>query len=414
MTNGLRQVSIVVLCISVGFLTACSHVQQPIASKWNQKSAAAYLDQREKTWIGWPGSARDHETFCVSCHTVVPYVLSRPTLRAALAEQEPSENERKILADVTKRVLLWNEVGPYYNFGEYDNGKPAESRGTESVLNALILASDDARTAKLSHVTRMAFSNMWALQQTEGDAKGSWSWLQFDMEPWEAKDSQYYGAALAAVAVGLAPENYRSAAEIQDALRLLRDYLDAKYAEQSTMNHVVLLWASTKIPGLVDSNRQQAIIREVARAQKDDGGWELSSLAWPNGLSLHSIVRRRLRSDWTRQDSQSDGYATGLITFVLQEAGMSTQNPSVNRGLEWLAHNQNPTDGSWSSFSLSERRSPSSNIGHFMRDAATAYAVLALSEGNGVSNHNLNPKTGSYQTPPTVPNTKLDIANHND
>ena len=414
MRDGFRRPSILVLCISVGFLTACSHVRQPIASTWNPKAAAAYLDQREDTWIGWPGSARDHGTFCVSCHTVVPYVLSRPALQAALAEQEPSEDERKIFENVTKRVLLWNEVGPYYTTREYDNGKPAESRGTESVLNALILASSDARTGKLSNVTRTAFNNMWALQQTDGDAKGSWSWLQFGMEPWEAKDSQYYGAALSAVAVGLAPENYPSSAEIQDALRLLRDYLNSNYAVQSTMNHVVLLWASTKVPGLVDLDRQQAIIREVAHAQQDDGGWELSSLAWPNGWSVHSIVRRRLRSDWTRQDSQSDGYATGLITFVLQEAGLSAQNPTVKRGLAWLAHNQSTTDGSWSSFSLSERRSPSSNVGHFMRDAATAYAVLALSEGNRVSNHNFDPKTGFYQKPPTIRNTKqLDPANRN-
>src|SRR4029077_10970718 len=31
---------------------------------WNQKGAAAYLDQRSEWWSTWQGSARDHGTFC--------------------------------------------------------------------------------------------------------------------------------------------------------------------------------------------------------------------------------------------------------------------------------------------------------------------------------------------------------------
>src|SRR5438270_13738432 len=55
----------------------------------SEKAAAAYLDERLGWWMGWPAAARDHETFCVSCHTVAPYALARPALRAALAEQAP-------------------------------------------------------------------------------------------------------------------------------------------------------------------------------------------------------------------------------------------------------------------------------------------------------------------------------------
>jgi squalene-hopene/tetraprenyl-beta-curcumene cyclase len=247
------------------------------------------------------------------------------------------------------------------------------------------------------------------LQQTKGDAKGSWSWLQFGMEPWEANDSQYYGAAMAAVAIGTAPENYRSSPEIQERLRLLCDYLNRKHATQSTMNRVVLLWASTKVPGLLDSAGQRAIIREVAGSQAADGGWELTSLAWPGEWNLHSMVRRRLRSDWTWQDSHSDGYATGLITFVLQEAGMPPQDATVERGLGWLRKNQNTVDGFWPSVSLSLRRNPSSNVGHFMRDAATAYAVLALSENQKPSN-----ARGSHPESPPPINTEFDLTGHND
>lgn len=308
---------------------------------------------------------------------------SRPVLRRALAEPGPSINERKLLENVNKRVRLWNEVEPFYSDKGYDRGKTAESRGTEAVLNALILARYDAQNGHLEDSTRAAFNNMWALQQAEGSSLGAWSWLQFGMEPWEAKDSQYYGAALAAIAVGTAPEDYRLTPEIQAKLNLLRDYLKREYATQSTMNRVVLLWASAKVPGLIDPERRQSIIAQVRDAQQSDGGWRLSSLAWPNGWSLHSVARMRLRADWTRQEERSDGYATGLITFALQQTGLSAADPMMRRGLLWLRGNQSKEDGSWPSYSINQRRSVSSNVGHFMRDAATAYAVLALSENSG-------------------------------
>src|SRR5579863_2194230 len=188
--------------------TIAIHTDQPdarVAKSWDQKTAAAYLDQRAGWWMAWPRAARDHETFCVSCHTAVPYAMSRPALRGALAEQGPSPNERKLLENVAKRVRLWKEVAPFYSDADRGAYKSAESRGTESVLNALILVSNDAsngaQSGRLSDDTREAFENMWAEQQTTGADKGAWRWLRFKNEPWEADDSDYYGAALAAVAV---------------------------------------------------------------------------------------------------------------------------------------------------------------------------------------------------------------------
>jgi squalene-hopene/tetraprenyl-beta-curcumene cyclase len=247
----------------------------------------------------------------------------------------------------------------------------------------------------------MALNNMWALQLPEGDGKGAWAWLQFGMEPWEANDSRYFGAALAAIATGIAPEDYRSSSGIQANVHLLSDYLKRNADKQSMMNRVVLLWASVKLPGLLEPEKQKTLIREITNEQQSDGGWALSSHAWPEGWSLHSMVRRRLRSDWTRQNAESDGYATGLVTFVLQEVGESPQDSSVKRGLSWLARNQSADDGSWPSSSLTQRRNPSSNVGHFMRDAATAYAVLALSENGRISGHDSSTARVSTQSSPT-------------
>jgi squalene-hopene/tetraprenyl-beta-curcumene cyclase len=198
------------------------------------------------------------------------------------------------------------------------------------------------------------------------------------MEPFEAKDSPYYGACLAAVAVGIAPESYRTTPQIQESLRILHEYLDRNYETQSTINRAVLLWASAKLPGLVEPERQKAIINELWEEQRADGGWNLSSLAFPRDWSLHSFARKRWRSDGTRQPNQSDGYATGVIAFSLQQAGISSTDTRLLRALSWLARNQNKAEGFWPSASVNQRRSPSSNIGHFMDDAATGYAVLAL------------------------------------
>jgi len=353
-----------------------AYLDQPetkIASSWDQRAAAAYLDRRAGWWMEWPKAARDHETFCVSCHTAVPYALSRPALRKALAEEVPSVIERRLLDNVTKRVRLWKEVAPFYSDADRGAHKTAESRGTESVLNALILAGNDAQNGQLSHDTRTALDNMWAEQQTTGNKKGAWLWLRFANEPWEADDSDYYGTTLAAVAAGTAPENYRARPEIQNNVKMLRDYLNRECAAQTTINRVVLLWASARLPGLLDPERQKAIINEVLGKQQADGGWSLSSL-----------VGGWKREDGTPQEVKSDGYATGLITFALQQAGIPRENAQQKQGLAWLEGNQSKTEGFWLAYSLNKDKehhlTPATAL--FMSDAATAYAVLALTEAN--------------------------------
>jgi len=367
-------------------MVACSHAAPKVSNSWDPKAAAAYLDYRAGWWMEWTGSARDHGTFCISCHTALPYALSRPSLHAALAEPGPSANERRLIDNVIQRVRLRKDVGPYYSDRGYDH-KTAESRGTEAVLNALILASHDAQNGQLSDDTRAAFDNMWALQQTSGDNRGSWVWLEFDQEPWEANDSAYYGAALAAIAVGTAPGNYGSAPEIQAPLSRLRDYLNRESATQSTINHVFLLWASAKLPGLLAPDQQKAIIKEILSKQQADGGWRLASITWRwNGWNLRSFVNMWLREDGTPMEGNSDGVATGIIAFVLQETGVPRDNSHLKRGISWLMSNQNAAEGSWPASSVNKRRHLSSDTGRFMSDAATAFAVLALTENQRTTN----------------------------
>ena len=344
-----------------------------LTNTWDAKGAAAYLDGRLGWWMGWPKAARDHETFCVSCHTALPYALSRRALGKEIAEQAPSANERRLLDNVVKRVRLWKEVAPYYSDADRGAYKTSESRGTESVLNALVLASRDEQGGRLRDDTRAALHNMWAEQQTGGKQKGAWPWLRFANEPWEADDSDYFGATLAAVAAGTAPEEYRSRPEIQGNLKMLREYLNRESATQTAINRVDLLWAAAKMPGLIDAERRSAIIQEILAKQQADGGWSLSTLTggWK-------------RADGTAQEARSDGYATGMVVFALQQAATPRENAQLQRGLAWLANNQNKAEGFWPGYSLNKNEAHhlSPETARFMTDAATAYAVLALSEAS--------------------------------
>jgi len=163
-------------------------------------AAAKYLDEREVWWQEWPHAQKDHGTVCVSCHTQVPYALARPALRGALGEQAVSAPERAMLDSILTRVKLGNEAATFYTDAEHGPGKTHEARNAESVNNALILASYDAETGHLQETTRKAFEEMWAGQEQSGPKAGAWIWQNFHFSPWEAPESEYYGAAQAAVA----------------------------------------------------------------------------------------------------------------------------------------------------------------------------------------------------------------------
>jgi squalene-hopene/tetraprenyl-beta-curcumene cyclase len=345
------------------------------ATEWKKEKAAAYLDQREQTWFEFTGADRGQgatQTSCVSCHTLLPYALARPVLRKRMGIKEPTRHEKKLLAQTKMRVEAWSDLdsaklGLLYSFSQQ---KKRESWGTEAVLNAVILAFEDRHRGQKrpSEVTRQALANLWKVQVRAGGEKGSWDWLDFQFEPWESKGARYFGAALAAVAVGTAPGYYQTgdSGALDASVEMLRRYLKGGFSRQNLYNRVWALWASARLDGILTPEEQKQIVGELFTKQRDDGGWSLSSLG--------AFVRR----DGSVQESASDGYATGLVLHALQTAGVTKDNPKVARGLSWLRKNQTAT-GAWRGVSVNKKRTPTTHVGKFMSDAATAYAVLALS-----------------------------------
>jgi len=341
---------------------------------WNRQAAAGYLDSREVWWQDWRVAQMDHGTICISCHTVVPYAMARPALRHELSETGMAAPEKIMMDNVEKRVSHWSEMVPFYSDAVNGPGKTAEARATEAVLNAVMLASYDARQGHLRPITRTAFDAAWALQEETGDKAGAWKWQDFHLGPWEAGESGYQGAAMLMLELGNAPDGYASEPGVREHVERLEEYLRREYAAQPLMNQLYILWASPKVPGLLTQAEQKTLIEALQRLQQADGGWRLSS------------IDQKPRWDHSPEPQESDGMATALAVLAMEESGTSRRDATLKRGLEWLEQHQE-NNGDWRATSLNKKRNPKSDVGRFMSDAATAYAVLALEDAQSLTSN---------------------------
>lgn len=333
---------------------------------WDPKAAAAYLDGRADWWTTWPNAARDRGTYCMSCHTTLPYALARPELRSLLNERGPSAAEGKIMGNLLTRAVNWREVAPWYPDQTRGIPKTSESRAIESVMNALVLSRRDRVAGTFSDEAKTAFRVMWDLQMKTGPESGAWTWLNFGMDPWESPNSPYFGASMAALAVGSAPGDYVDSPEIADRVKALRAYFHNKHATVSLINQLYGVWAAGHVPGLLTVEQQRATVDAVLALQQSDGGWSTVALG------------EYKRIDNSVSDTHTDGYATAMATLGLQAAGVATSDARLAKGLAWLRSHQDRASGRWTAVSPNKQRAPESDAGKFMSDAATAYAVLSL------------------------------------
>ena len=350
---------------------AGSHLQArgSVESGWDAKAAANYLDGRAEWWTTWPNAARDHGTYCMSCHTTLPYALARPELRDLLNEKGPSSAEEKILGNLLNRAHNWRDYEPWYPDQTRGIPKTSESRAIEAVMNALVLSRRDARAGKISEDLKTAFSVMWSLQMKTGPETGAWTWLNFKMEPWESPNSPYFGASMAALAVGSAPEGYGASPEIAERVKALASYFQKQHDNVSLLNQLYGLWATGCVPSLLTAEQRKATIDATFALQQPDGGW--STVA----------IGSYKRMDGSESDVRTDGFATALATLSLQAAGVPRSDARLSKGLEWLKRGQDRS-GRWVAVSPNKDRDPQSEPSKFMSDAATAYAVLSLTYKN--------------------------------
>ena len=339
---------------------------------WSPRLAADYLDSRQKAWFAWPNANRGEDGPCLSCHTGLSYLLARPALGRALGETEATSYQGDLMGAVRKRV---GKKTPKEYAPKGAEPSTSQALGVESVLSSLLFAMEDARRGALNKDTEQAFDRMWSLQIASGKNKGAWIWNSYDLDPWEEPDSTFYGASLAALATGIAPSGYQARPAIQENLKALKTYIASELSSQPLHNRLVLLWASSNMVDLLSASERKKIIEDALQKQQPDGGWAIESLgAWtkhPNAPPSEG----------------SNAYATGLVAFTLQQAGVPRTKQPVANALNWLREHQDRTTGSWNVQSMNKRYEADSMQSNFMRDAATAFASLALIEPNSSATH---------------------------
>jgi len=304
---------------------------EPVAKAWSAAKAAAYLDGVGVNWT------RDRQ--CVTCHTNMPYLFARPLLKGA-----PDAGWKEV------RKFLEDDVKSWSN-----GGKP---KGDAYVVaTAAALAVSDARTTgRLHPATKTALDRMWTVQRKGGD----WNWLKCDWPPLEHDD--FYGAVLAAVAVAEAPDKYAETEKAKAGIKGLQAYF-AKTPSPDLHHSAWLLWASSKVDGLMTAEQKKTTVTELKRLQRRDGGWCLPGLGKYN--------RRDEKKTPNDPDTVSDGYATGLAVFALRQAGVPVEDQAIRGGVMWLKEHQRES-GRWYTRSLNNDKA------HYITNAGTALAVMAL------------------------------------
>jgi squalene-hopene/tetraprenyl-beta-curcumene cyclase len=312
---------------------AANSAEEPLAKSFSLAAGARFLDAAS---VNWTQSRK-----CATCHTNVAYLMSR-----SLVKDSAGEGIALVRSFFEDRVSHWD-----------DEPRAAKPRSAaEVIVTAVSLAFNDAQTTgKLHPMTRKALDRMWTLQRTDG----AWNWDKCSWPPMEHDD--YFGTVFADLGTTIAPDGYDQEENATKGLVKLRHYL--KKTPPPTLHHRTwLLWASTQhSPGLMPREDRERTIKELLALQHADGGWSLASLGDWKGFDGRP----------NDKNAPSDGYGTGLVVYVLRQAGLPAKHDAIQRGVHWLQANQRAS-GRWFTRSLNTDRY------HFISHAGTAFAVMAL------------------------------------
>jgi squalene-hopene/tetraprenyl-beta-curcumene cyclase len=207
---------------------------------------------------------------------------------------------------------------------------------------------------------------MLSLQSDNGAFNNIGCWPPFE-------SSAYHGTTVAAMAMQAAPGWLDN---LKDSDLLARVARTHNYLKTTTPPHdygrVLLLWASTRVPGLVDSKQKKQLIKTLLSHQQADGGWSIRTFATPESWGDGSRAKK-LKAEPEFQAPPSDGHQTGLALLVLRDAGLGVKNKRIRKGVAWLLKNQRESGRWWT-------RSLNTDSYHFITYSGSCYPLAALAK----------------------------------
>ena len=307
--------------------------EEPKAARFSAEKAAAYLDRAALNW--------QKTKKCATCHSNLFYMAGRPALASVL----PDSGEVRAFYEDYRKVR-WQKKGP------------TEVQGFWPIVVGTGLTFNDIQTTgKLSDTARDVLDFMWTAQRKDG----GWKWPHCDYAPLEIDD--HYGVTLAALTVGVAPDNYANTPQSRAGLEKLRGYLKEN-PPKSLHHRAMLAWASLRVEGIATQEQRDLTLAELLSRQLADGGWSTAGL-------LTDWKELAPPEDRLLATHMSDGYGTGFVIVVARELGLPEGDPRLNRGIDWILTNQRES-GKWFT------RSPVRECGNRISNAGSAFAVLAL------------------------------------
>ena len=328
-----------------------ANADEPVI-EFSLEKASQHLDHGSVAW----GQQRN----CVSCHTNGTYLFIRPALTPTLgtpgtATREFFVSQLKMLSEPETRKL-----------------KRSGTRPAQVIYIAAGLAEWDAHVSKqLSPETDQALRLMFELQNDDGTWFSLTCWPPFE-------SSAYQEAHMAAMAVASAP-GWVESLPADDAVRGRIDLLK-KYVRETTTPHdyarVLQLWTALRLDGILDADQKAKATKLLLSKQQADGGWSIRQFGEPEQWGEGNRAAK-LRAEPEFASPPSDGHMTGLSLLVLQESGMSSNSPELQRGLDWIRKNQRESGRWWT-------RSLNTDKWHFITYSGTAYPLLALQNANAL------------------------------
>jgi len=319
-------------------------------------SAGKALEHLDHGALAWSRHRK-----CVTCHTNGSYMVIRPALSGQFGK--PVESIREFFVEQLRDYIATDAA-------TLQEG----TRPAQAIYVAAGLAEWDAHvTRTLSSETDEALRLMLSLQRESG------TWGSLDCWP-PFESSAYHLATVAAMAAATAPGWLDGLRDTQDestlqAVARLHEYLRTT-SPPHDYGRVLLLWTSTRVPGLLDRNRQRELVEMIWSHQRNDGGWSMRTFATPDAWGGGNRADK-LRAEPEHEDPPTDGHQTGLCVLVLREAGVAAKDPRLQRAVGWLKNNQRESGRWWT-------RSLNTDRWHFITYSSTAYALLALAKCNAL------------------------------